>query len=63
VVCPYCGDRFLFSYERSEEYQREHALVPQPDRPGRSAWLDWLVLTVTVAIVGLAALQWFAHPR
>jgi len=61
VVCPYCGERFLFSYERSEEYAHESDPPAARDCRSRSPWLDWLALTATIAVVGALVLQWLAR--
>lgn len=61
VVCPYCGDRFLFSYERSEEFQQEHTAPEDSSRPARSDWLSWVALSATVAITGAIVLQWISR--
>ncbi len=61
VVCPYCGSRFLFSYEKSEQYQRERPLFGAGDGPARKSWIDWFTVAATATILGTIAFERFGH--
>lgn len=59
VVCPYCGIRFLFRYEDSEEFQRDigqHLPASQRHRRRRIA-LAWIALSITALVV--LAIAWY----
>jgi hypothetical protein len=57
VVCPYCGDRFLFLYEDSDEYQLEKHQQPDAHAPAGCRWLNWAAVAAVVAMVGFVALR------
>ncbi len=59
VVCPYCGIRFLFRYEDSDEFQQDSGPHPSASRRRRRrrAALAWTVLGVAALVVLGAA--WF----
>ena len=61
VVCPYCGARFLFSYRKSEQYQRERPLFGTGDEPAGKSRVDWFTMAATAVILGTVALERFGH--
>jgi len=61
VVCPYCGSRFLFSYEKSEQYQHERPPGATEGPRARRAWIDWFTVAAVAVIIGTVAFERFGN--
>jgi hypothetical protein len=61
VVCPYCGSRFLFSYEKSEQYRHERPLDVTEGPRERRSWIDWFTVAAIAVIIATVAFRRFAN--
>lgn len=65
VVCPYCSERFPFSYENSDEFEADRQRVPEADErthsTGRATWREWALIALIMASLGVVVHQAFSH--
>jgi hypothetical protein len=51
----------LFSYTKSEQYQRERPLFGTGDEPAGKSRVDWFTMAATAVILGTVAFERFGH--
>ena len=61
VVCPYCSERFPFTYRDSDEFGQDSRQVSKPlgdtAGHGQARWQEWFLVALVMAGAGAAVHQ------